>query len=174
MTLKGCSREKEISDLLTSGHWPHACRSELRAHVETCRACSDLILVTRTFQTSREQSTAMDRLTPPGVLWWRAQLRRKSAALERISKPVWGAHIFALSINLLIAVAFVGSQAKLGLHWFSWLESLANSSMFHFETLWSLTSTQVGWNLALVVSGLAILGILSGVILYLASDRQET
>ena len=170
MTFKACSREKEVKELLARGHWPQACTSELRSHVGACPSCRDLVLVTHTFQQAQELPPAVERrLSPPGVLWWRAQLRRQNAAVERISKPIWGAQIFALAINLLIAVGFVASQAKHGLHW---LDNLSQFQIPTLETLWSLTSTMTAWDLMLLISGLATLGVLSGVVLYLAWERH--
>ena len=53
MTLRPCPRQSEVNDLLASGHWPHACPADLRAHLADCPACADLVLVTQAFQHSR-------------------------------------------------------------------------------------------------------------------------
>ena len=53
MTLGSCPREKEVADLLHRGHWPQACPADLRAHVDACRSCSELVLVTQAFQSAR-------------------------------------------------------------------------------------------------------------------------
>jgi len=76
MTAFRCAREKEVADLLHRGHWPQACPAELRAHVDKCSCCAELILVTQTFQQARAEAVVMPRLDAPGVVWWRAQLRR--------------------------------------------------------------------------------------------------
>ncbi len=114
-----CAREKEVRDLLQRGHWPQACSPELRTHVDACRACSTLVLVAQTFQRARADAAGMARLQSPGVLWARAQLRRRNAALERIGKPILGAHIFAMAVALLVAGGFLVSQARQGFHWTS-------------------------------------------------------
>ena len=118
--LKTCSRENEVRELVERGQWPQACAPELRAHVESCRSCADYVLITTAFRSARAEAVAGVTLPPPGVLWWRAQLRRRNAAVERIGRPILGAQIFALAINLMLAVAFILWQARHGLAWLSW------------------------------------------------------
>ena len=175
MTLRSCPHEPEIRQLLERGHWPQACTPELRIHVDSCRACSDLVLVTQAFRSARAISASAAILPSPGVLWWRAQLRRRNAAVERINKPILGAQIFAFSITLLIALGFIISQAKQGLHWISWLASLTQSQAFHWDVLWpfsSLASMKFNTSLIYLIPDLALLALISGVVLYLASDKQ--
>lgn len=172
MTLHPCAREKEIAELLRLGHWPDAASAELREHVSGCHMCGDFVLVTQTFQADREQSSSPRPFQSPGVLWWRAQLRRQNAAVERMNKPILGAQIFALSITALLAVGFVVFQAAHGLRWLSWFADFSQSRASYVEGLRSLTSMASGWGLGLLAPGLAALALLSGVVVYLASDRQ--
>jgi hypothetical protein len=188
MTLRPCSHESEIKQLLQRGYWPQACTPELRAHVESCRACGDLVLVTEAFQSARAASASVPSLPPPGVLWWRAQLRRRNAAVERINKPILGAQIFAFAITLLIAAGVVISQANHGLHWLlrlgagpgntpgngllDWLATLLQSPTFHLKVLWPLASAKPDMSLTYLVPGVVMLAFLSGVVLYLASEKQ--
>lgn len=179
MTFRSCPHESEIKTLLERGHWPHASTHELRAHAASCRICGDLVLVTQAFRGARATSVSAANLNSPGVLWWRAQLRRRNAAMERISKPVFGAQIFALAITFLTATGLVISQAKHGLRWLSWFQSwfgdTQSSSNFRLDSLWSassLTAVIPDWNLALLISALAVLALLGGVVVYLASEKQ--
>jgi hypothetical protein len=180
MTFRSCPHESEINALLERGQWPLAGTAELRAHAASCRTCGDLVLVTQAFRGSRAASVSAANLNAPGVLWWRAQLRRRNAALERMSRPILGAEIFALAITFLIAVGLVISQAKHGLRWLSWFSDTwfsdtQQTKSFHFDSLWSssaLTSVIPDWNLALLIPALAMLALLGGVVLYLASEKQ--
>jgi hypothetical protein len=166
-----CAREKDVADLLQRGHWPQACSPELRTHVAACRACSNLVLLTQTFQRARANTAGMARLESPGVLWWRAQLRRRNAAIERIGKPILGAQIFALAVTLLVAAGFLVTQARQGLHWIAWFEALPRS--LHFEALWPAAFPTFDGGLWLVVPILAALAVLSGVVAYVASEQKE-
>jgi len=172
MTLRSCAREGEIAKLLRLGHWPDASSAELREHVTACRACSDFVLVTQMFRAAREGALPQRPFQASGVLWWRAQLRRQNAAVERINKPIVGAQIFALSVTVLLAVGFVVFQATHGVHWLSWFEDIAPSQTSYVDALRSFASSASGWGLGMLVSGVAALAVLSGVVLYLASDRQ--
>jgi len=98
MILNGCAYEKEVMQVLSRGGWPAACPVELRTHVNACRSCADMVQVTASFQREREVAASAARIGTPGALWWRAQLRRRNAAVERIAKPLMGAHLFALFV----------------------------------------------------------------------------
>ena len=178
MTLGPCVHEKELTRLLALGHYPHACPPELSAHAETCRSCAELILVTRAFQTTRAQTVAAANLASPGLLWWRAQLRRRNQAVERVGKPILGANIFALSVMLLFGVGFLATQATSGLRWLSWFTQLPAATAFHLESLWPttlLSSSALlssGWGLPLLIPVCATLALLGGVAVYLSLEKQ--
>jgi hypothetical protein len=172
MTLNSCSREKEVAELLRSGHWPLACSTELRAHVDACTRCSDRVLVTESFQQDRIDTERVARVSSPGLIWWRAQLRGRNAALDNIARPIKGAQLFALLVNLAVAVGFVVWQVRRGDDWLSWLPDLRQSQAFHLDTLWSFSSLTPDWGLMVLVPGIGALALLSGVVLYLAFERK--
>jgi len=170
VTLGACSREKEVAELLRKGQWLQACPAELEAHVAACRACSDLVLVTGSLQQARAHAASVAPLPPPGILWWRAQLRRRNANLERISRPVLGAQIFALAVTLLAAAGFVVANAPHGSSWWTWLEDLPRT--LRLEALFPATLFHPTGGLWLLVPTLATLALLGGVAVYLGSEKQ--
>ena len=172
MILSPCPHEKEVAELLRRGQWPAACPPELRAHLSACRACRDLVLVTEIFQNARSVASGTARIGTPGALWWRAQLRRRNEALMRVRKPLLGAQIFALAVNLLLAGGFLAFLAKDGVQWLSWLEQIRQTQGSFFGSLWPSTLFSSGWNLMVMIPVLATLAMLSGVVVYLASERQ--
>ena len=172
MTFRTCSYENELTQALKSGHWPEGCGAELRAHVEACGSCSDLVLVTRTLQGARSESERAAVLGSPSLLWWRAQLRRRNAATERVSRPITIAQIFALFVYGFVAVIFVASQYRHGLHWATWWPELVPARTFHSLLSQPAGSGQVDWNLLLLISGAAVLALLSGLVVYLASEKS--
>ena len=172
MILKPCSREKEVAELLRRGQWPAACPAELRAHLSACRSCGDLALVTEAFLRARSGAAGAARISTPGALWWRAQLRRRNAAVERIGKPILGAQIFALAINLFIVVVFLAYQARNGVGWLSRLEQLPEAFSLHLDNLSQAALLNPGWSLMVLIPALATLALLGGVVVYLASERQ--
>jgi hypothetical protein len=169
MTFHTCSFEKEILEALQAGHWPNGCAEELRAHVETCAGCRDLVLVTQTFQCARSESVRQSREESPSLIWWRAQLRRRYAATEQIARPITIAQIFAMLVTLLVAVAFVASQYRHGLHWASWWPGLAPTRLLHPA---SIALVKPDWNMLLTIPSLGLLALLSGVVVYLVTEKS--
>jgi len=172
MMMSPCSCEKEVAELLRHGQWPSACPPELRAHLSACRSCGDLALVTEAFQRARSEAVGTARISTPGMLWWRAQLRRRNAAVERIGKPILGAQIFALTINLFIVLAFLAYQARHGMAWLTWLEQLPLAYSLHLDNLSQSALLNPGWSLMVLIPAAATLAMLGGVVVYLASEKQ--
>jgi hypothetical protein len=172
MNLLACPREREVNQAMQLGSWPEACAEELRTHVQRCRACGDLVAVMKAFQGARTESAVAASPGPPGVLWWRAQLRRRKSAVESIGKPILGAQIFALAITLAIGAVFAGSQARHGLQWLSWLAQVPQSRSFHLESLWPAALLAPPGGLMLPSLALAGLALLGGLAVYLSIERQ--
>jgi hypothetical protein len=173
--MKSCPHETEIQAIVRSGHWPQACDPELRKHVETCRTCGEQLLLLHAFHAARAQTMQAARghypnLLHPNLLWWRAQLRRRNEALQRVSRPITTAQIFALCISILATAALLRSQIGSG---FNWSLSLPQASVpSHFDALSFFTSLQADWGLFLPLIGLGTVLLLSAVVVYLASDRS--
>lgn len=161
-----CTREREIIALLHNGHWPQACSDELRAHVASCRSCSDLVLVTESLQASRRQTTELPHLEPPGAIWWRAQLRRRNAAIEKVSRPILGAQIFAVLMTLVVVAAIAVWQFG---NWSAWFADLPGA--LHLTALIpsSMPDNGILW---IIVPAIATVALLSGIVVYLASEKQ--
>jgi hypothetical protein len=192
MNLRACPHESEFRRLLELGHWEQSCPPDLRAHAASCRVCGDLILVSQTFRGVRAASLSVPQLPPPGVLWWRAQLRRRNAAVERINTPIFGAQVFALGITLVVAVWLIGWQARESWLWLSslkgglksgfgkgfwagigdWIASLSQSQAFHFQALMPLNAIKSGVSLMYLVPGVVMLALISGLVVYLVSEKQ--
>ncbi|HEY2893784.1 MAG TPA: hypothetical protein VGJ16_06220 [Pirellulales bacterium] len=169
MTFGSCSREKEVTQALKDGHWPDGCEQELRAHVEACPSCGDVVLVTQIFQRARSESVQAVPSVSPGLIWWRSHLRRRNAATELASKPITIAQVFAWLVVVLVGVFFVASQYRHGMHWASWGLEVEPSRTFH---VWSLAAAKLDWNLLLLVPGLGALALMSGVVLYVLAEKR--
>ncbi len=177
--LSPCPRENEVQALVERGQWPQACTPELRAHVDSCRSCTQFALVEPMFRQARAEAVAHVPLRPPGVRWRRAQLRRRNAAVEKIGRPILGAQIFALAIHLARAVVFIVWQARHGLSWLSWFSSptgFAEAPSLHLDSLWSpqLLSSSLSSisNPLVLVPSIATLALLGGVVVYLAAEKH--
>lgn len=166
MNLRACSREKELSALLDRGHWPDACSGEMREHVIACPSCRALVAVTQAFRSERTHAIYQPRLESSGALWWRAQLRRRNAAIQSLSRPFLGAQIFAVVLALGAAGVFLASELRQGV---SWLGDLPRT--LHFAALLPASLQESpGAGLALVLL-MVFAALAGGAVLYIASDR---
>ena len=177
MMLRACTREAEVKALVERGQWPQACAPDLREHVSTCRSCGELALVTAAFQRARNQAVGVAKIGSPGLVWWRAQLRRRDVAVERIAKPIVGAQIFALIVNLVVAAAVAVWQARQGVAWLTWIQQLPHG--FSSQWLGSLLPAEFfssgGGSLMsplVLISALSILALVGCLVVYFASEKQ--
>jgi len=172
MKLGHCSRENEVATALKNGSWPQGCDPELRAHVDSCNTCSDTVMIKAAFRGALATSRSEAHLDTPGIIWWRAQLRRRHAALERVGKPVTVAHLFALVICIVAAVSFAGIQVRNAGGWLTLLDRFQEAVASHSVTASSFASNMQDWNLMLLIPCVAAVALLGGVVVYLASDRS--
>ncbi len=165
-----CKREKEVAEALRAGHWPGASPEELRAHVAACNACSQRVVLAQAFRRERAAASAQPRLESPGVLWWRAQLRRRNAAIERISRPILGAQVFAVAVAVIAAAAFLFTQAKQGLGFLAWIVDAPRS--LHLEALLPQSMQNATGGALLLVALLAVIALAGGFAAYASSDKH--
>ncbi len=166
--MTACSREPEIRSLLDRGHWPAAASSELSAHAAACARCAQLILLTQAFRADRARAVATPRLEAPGVLWWRAQLRRRNTDFQRLQRPLIGAQIFSVVLGLIAAIVFLASQSKAAL---GWLGEIPRA--LHFESLLPQPLQSPLGMAALIAGVIALLAIVSKALVYATSDSGE-
>lgn len=169
--LQRCSHEDEIRQLTAQGRWPAASTEELRAHAADCRVCGDLVLVVEAFQKARAATLGLARPVPASVLWWRAQLRQRTEAVERLGRPIFGAQVFALVMLLLLGTGMAVWQARDGVAWLTWLEQAPQAAL-HLDTLWAAALNGSGWNWMVLLPATALVALLSGVVVYLALGEQ--
>jgi len=116
MTMRVCERESEVLAAVRGGMWPTGCAEELRVHVGGCAKCGELAVVGAAFQAERAAAVMEARVGSAGVVWWRAQVRRRQAAMEAVARPMWGAQMFALAVALVMLVV-AGVVWVPGLQW---------------------------------------------------------
>jgi hypothetical protein len=165
-----CNRERELAEALRAGFWPEACTEDLRAHVAGCKGCSQRVVLSAAFRRERAAASAEPRLESPGAIWWRAQLRRRNAAIERISRPILGAQVFAVAVALIAAVVFLVSEAKQSVGLFAWIADAPRA--LHMEALLP-ASMQNATGAALMFAGLlAAVALIGGFAAYASSDKH--
>ena len=159
MNLVSCACRQELKAALKAGHWPAACDPVLRTHVTACDACSELVLLTQTFKTARGETMQAGRVASPNTLWWRAQLRRRSAAIERIGQPISVATTLAFVGTLLVALSYPVLAWQQRGDWLRWLQTF-------------LKPVAANWGLMLLVPAIGTLTLLGALALYLAAEKS--
>ena len=149
-----CTRAEELQKMLSAGRWPLAASEDLRGHVSSCRSCAELVRVGLAFQQERTALVEAKRLDSPSLLWWRAQLRRRQTAMEKISRPMWGAQIAAVVFAVLVAA------------WFGWY-SLRDSALQG-----TVQSDISGLGIAPMLAIVLLLALAGGVVVYLTLERE--
>lgn len=169
MRFGACQYEKDLAELLKRGQWPGLAAPEMRAHVAECGLCRDLVAATEAFQRERASASAEARLEPPGVLWWRAQLRKRNAALKQVNRPLVAAQVFAVVLGLVAAVACLVLTSRSGVGWLRLVAELP--AAFHIPEMLPKTwqNTPAPWLVLLSVAALALMG---GAFVYKASEDR--
>jgi hypothetical protein len=162
MKLDPCAFEKEVMAAVQSGQWPTACGPALQAHVENCRHCAELVAVSRTLQAIRSDAVAQAKLAAPGLLFWKAQLRRRNEALKQITRPVLAAEIVGIGVTLV----------ALGLILLKWIFEKGNPAQEASGTVinWVTSGGSWGWFLAAATTLTVVL--FAGVALYLVTAKE--
>jgi hypothetical protein len=137
-----CQCEAEVLEALRSGAW----EPELRQHVQECAVCSELLVVAEFLQSEAAIPASEPALPDAGMMWWRAQLAARRAAVKRATWP----------IRLFGKLAWLGGV-------FLGLWSLLGSG----STLTSQLSQQPWWSspagvAALVCGAVALLSLFLG------------
>jgi hypothetical protein len=97
--------------------------------------------------------------------------------LERISRPILSAQIFALAVNLVVAAAVAVWQARHGVAWLTWLEHLPRNVSLQWlnslvpEGLFNSGAGSLMSPLVLIFAASALL-LVGGVVAYFASEKQ--
>lgn len=123
-----CDQEEAVQAALQHGEWGES----LRAHVEGCPVCADLMLVTQYLETEARtaRQEAEKNLPSPGLLWWKAEILAKRTVSERATRPI------AVFEKIAYAVGATGLLGFLAWNWSAlerWLAPL--------ESLWAQMSS---------------------------------
>ena len=169
-----CTKQKAVAAALREGRWQQA--TELQAHAARCSSCSDLVLVTQSLQQARRetmQELSQEAAGPTstqassGALWWRAELRRRYGAVERMTTPIAFAERLAL---LGIAAALLGLIVWQWRPISGWLTDASN--LFHSsDSAAAIPGTTEVISLVLIV-GLGGFILISMLALFLLTEKE--
>jgi len=172
MKLGFCKKQKEVSAALREGRWPGACDSSLLAHVADCQECNDLVLVAETLQQARGETMGKAQLVSPETLWWRRELQRRSAVVERVTLPVAVIEKLAL-IAVPLAMLAVGVwQWNEIAGWIFPSQDLSSSGVLRWDSLWTLASGAAAWAPLLLMASLGTFALIWGLVLLMVTGKD--
>lgn len=163
-----CSQQQQVAAELHQGRLPELWDDALRIHVAGCHSCSDLVLVAQTMQQDRIQTVQTAQIASAGALWWRAQVRLRNGAMERVTRPIALAEKFALFITAAVVFAVIMWKRTQLL---GWLLSLADPP--HTTALPAAPSLIDGWTTLLMAGGLGTVALCAGLAMYLMREEEE-
>lgn len=165
-----CSREKELQATLRQGRWPHGSDPDLRAHVDGCRNCQEVVLVTQTFQKAKLNGERLAPLESPGWLWWRAQLRCRKEAIQTVTEPLAVAEKVGL-LGLLAAFCVVVWQGSQSADFLNLFQGLSGSGFSQLAELWGAAASASVWMIVLGVAAVGTLAFFAGFAIFLLRDE---
>jgi hypothetical protein len=172
MKLKFCAQEKEVAAVLREGRWPAACDPALRAHAAACRGCSDLVLVAQALQQLRADTMPAAHVASPGALWWKAQVRRRNAAVERMSRPIAVVEKVALASTAAAGCGLAVWQRTQIAGWLSWLGDITHSKAFRLDALWPAASNPSSGIMVLLIVSLGTFALFGGLAVYWLAEKE--
>ncbi|HLJ90804.1 MAG TPA: hypothetical protein VKZ53_28625 [Candidatus Angelobacter sp.] len=153
-----CSRQREIASALQAG----PLSGPLAAHIEICPACSDLVLVAQTLRQARQESMQTAHhlgtsIGSPSVLWWKAQVRRRNAALEKATRPTVVMEKIALATILAVVICLILLWKETILGWLIGISSAGSASWDSFgERAWFPLLLAAGLGTIVLFGGLVV------------------
>ena len=95
-----CEREKEVIEATRNGLWT----SSLRAHLRDCALCAQTELIAASLQEDAAKAKRVLDLPPAGLIWRRAQTRRRERALQRATRRPF---LIAGALGAVYSVVFL-------------------------------------------------------------------
>jgi hypothetical protein len=103
-----CPREQDVIDAIVTGRWPDRSDESLRAHAAECAICKELVEVTSVMRLDRDGLHEQMSLPSAGQVWWRAAVRARLEASQRVARPMsW---IFGISLACAAGLAIAVVQ----------------------------------------------------------------
>lgn len=171
-----CSKQKEVAAAMRQGPWPGGCDPALEAHVAACRDCNDLVLVIEALrqarrETMQELSLSSSRLPSAETLWWRRELRLRSGAVERVTRPIAVIEKLGLIGIPLAMLAVAVWQWNQIAGWLFPPDDLSSSSGFHWDSFWTASSA-AGWTSVLLMASLGTFVLIWGLVLFMVTEKD--
>jgi hypothetical protein len=112
-----CPFEADTLSAAVQGRWPERVDDELRAHVHSCRICTDVAAVAAAIDATRDEMRVEIVVPDSGKVWWLAQLRARREAAQTAARPITAAQVVAFGSIVALLGACFGATS-------TWFQSL--------------------------------------------------
>jgi hypothetical protein len=106
-----CVRAADVLAAMTAGPEPELSNEELRQHADACESCREIVTVVSALRGERDRVRRTTTVPSAGLIWWRAQLRRRQQAALKATAPVTAVHAAAIVAAAVLAVVLATSVA---------------------------------------------------------------
>jgi hypothetical protein len=168
-----CIREQEVLDALAADATCEEWSDDLRAHVDACAICGDVVAVA--LPLLQEHQQAVEGAQPPssGIVWWRAQMRARQEAARAATRPITVVQALAVVSGTALFLMLLSATAPTLSGWFGGLSTFSRLGDFFALPQVELTSLMPTTSTGLLLVGACLLCVLLGPLaLYFASDDE--
>jgi hypothetical protein len=105
-----CSWEHDVARSAADG--PEALSPDVRAHVEVCVTCRDVMAATSALRHA-DAAAGARRVPDAALVWHRAQMRARRDNAREAAGPIWAMQIAAGAMALLLCAIFAAELAAI-------------------------------------------------------------
>lgn len=166
-----CARERDVLDALAAGDggW----NDELRAHVDACDICADIVAVALPLLDEHHATVDAAHLPSSGIVWWRATMRARHEAAQAATRPITVVQGVALASAAALLVALLGAAAPAFLGWFGGLKTFSGIGEFLALPQVELSSLVPTTGTGMLLVGACVVCLLLGPLaVYFATDDE--
>jgi hypothetical protein len=145
-----CHFESEALAAALQSRWPARVDPALRAHIEACPVCADVVAIAGAVDDAREEMRVGAVVPDAGRIWWGAQLRARRDAVRTAGRPITAIQVIAFAC----ASGFLGACFGATSRWFQAVLDRAMAAIAGLDT--SALVAEHG-ALLIVIAALALL-----------------
>jgi hypothetical protein len=145
-----CEFESEALAAALQSRWPGRVEPALRAHIEACPICTDVVAVAAAVEGAREEIRATAIVPDPGRIWWGAQLRARCEAVQAAGRPITAIQVIAFGCAFGFLGACFGATSR-------WFQAVLDRAMAAIAGLDTSTLVAEHGALLIVIAALALL-----------------
>jgi hypothetical protein len=168
-----CTREQDVLDALAADCAVQEWGGELRAHVDACAVCRDIVAVA--LPLLQEHHTAVDdaHLPSSGIVWWRATMRARQEAAQAATRPISIVQGVALASGAAIFMMVLSAAAPTLSGWFGGLSTFEGIGEFFTLPQVDLPSLMPTTGTGVLLVGACLVCLLLGPLaVYFAADDE--